>query len=489
VAEEARPSRQAATLLGLLFLATYAYFVSPPAWNESSRFDLVRSLVERQRLDIDPYHQDTGDKAFFRGHYFSDKAPGTALVAAPVYAAYYGFLRLGGGSTPASIPAVERDAQGEQQVLVNPAFRHALYICSLFTSALGGALLGVLFWTFLRDRLALTGPLALQGTLALALGSMVFPYATMFYGHVLAALFLFAAFALVDQDPRRLAGAGALAGMAVLTELPTAPAALLIAGLALWRARRRGLWFAAGLAGPLLVLAAYQWAAFGSVFGSGYAHVSDPEFAAGMSHGLMGVGVPRPGVLVAMLVGRARGLLYVSPVLVLGFVGLGRKLADRRDRALFVVAAAIVLYFLLMNAGYYMWYGGQAIGPRHFIPALPFLCLGLPYAFRRPRPLVVGLLLGVSMLNLLVATAVEPAAPMVGDVLRDHVYRHLLRGELPLVTGPSNLGRMFGLPGPLSLLPLLVVWGLALPLLPPLLSDRSEGPIIAAHPGDADHPA
>jgi hypothetical protein len=460
---EARPG-QAATWLGLLLLVTYAYFVSPPSWNENSRFDLVRSLVERQRLDIDPYQHDTGDKALFAGHYYSDKAPGASFLATPVYAAYYGFVRLTGGTPPASLEAIARDEDGERQYLVNQAFRRALYICNLFTNALGGAVLGALFFTYLAR--LVPGRQALEAALALGLGSLVLPYATMFYGHVLAALFLFAAFALVtglEPGGRRLAGAGALAGLAVLTELPTAPAALLIGAWALWRTRRRGLWFAAGLVPPLVLLALYQHAAFASVLGAGYAHVSRPDFAEGMSHGLLGVGLPRPSVLAAMLVGRSRGLLYLSPVLVLGFVGLVRRVREPT----FALAGAIVLYFLLMNAGYYMWYGGSALGPRHLIPALPFLGLGIPFALRRHRPILVAVLLGVSVCNLLAATAVEPAAPMVADVLRDHVYLHLLRGEVPLPRGPNNLGHAFGLPGPASLLPLLLVWGLAWPVLAP----------------------
>jgi hypothetical protein len=37
-------------------------------------------------LSIDSYHVNTGDKAFFNGHYYSDKAPGTAFLASPVVA-------------------------------------------------------------------------------------------------------------------------------------------------------------------------------------------------------------------------------------------------------------------------------------------------------------------------------------------------------------------------------------------------------------------
>jgi hypothetical protein len=484
VAEHRRP----AAVVGLLLLVTYAYFLSPPSWNENSRFDLVRSLVERRRLDIDPFEHNTGDKSTFGGHTFSDKAPGAAFLASPVYALYYGFRKLSGGPTPSSLPAAGRREEGELPYLVNTAFRRALYVCNLFTNALGGALLGALFFAHLRRR-AVAPAAALVATLALGLGSLVLPYATMFYGHVLAALFLFGAFVLVGQgqgqgqsqgetegEPRRLALAGALGGMAVLTELPTAPAALIIAILAMVTARRRAiLYHVAGAAGPLALLLAYQYAAFGAALRPGYALVSRPEFAAGMARGVMGVGLPRPGVLVAELFGRARGLLYLSPVLVLGFVGqgrwLGRTWRDRGERPAAIAACAVTVYFLLMNAGYYMWYGGSALGPRHLIPALPFLCLGIPLA---SRPLVLaGGLLGLSVVNQLAGTAVGPTAPLLDDVLADHVYRYLLRGAVPSPAGPANLGTLMGLPGVASLLPLLLLWGLAAAVLVPLLWPRA----------------
>jgi hypothetical protein len=249
----------------------------------------------------------------------------------------------------------------------------------------------------------------------------------------------------------------------------------------------------------VLALLAYQRAAFGSALKPGYALVTRPEFAEGMSRGLLGVELPRPRVLGALLFGRARGLLYVSPVLVLGFVGLGRRLAEvwrePRMRVEAALPVAIVLYFLLMNAGYYMWYGGSALGPRHLIPALPFLCLGIPFAVRRrPGSLLLGALLAISVANVLAATAVEPSAPMVADVLRDHVYAHLLRGEVPLPSGPGNLGAMLGLRGLATLLPLLALWGLALPVLIPLVAPgapkaEARSIIAPAEQGGADRPA
>jgi hypothetical protein len=465
----------------LLFL-TYAYFVAAPSWNENSRFALVRALVDGH-VNIDPYQQDTGDKAVFAGHTYSDKAPGSSLLAVPAYASYLAFLRLTGGQRPTSLPAAAM-LDPDAGVLVNASFRRALYLCNLFTNALAGALLGGLFFLTLSGRFGVAPRPALVATLALTVGSLVFPYATMFYGHVLAAAFLFGAFALLAPAPsvRRLAGAGLLCGLAVLTELPTLPAAAGLAAYALWlaRPRRAALWLAAGALGPAIALGAYQTAAFGVPWATGYAHVSRPDFAAGMSHGIFGIGWPRPAALAALLAGRARGLLYTSPVLLLAFIGLGRRLVAtwRSGRAEAVVMAGLVVYFLLLTAGYYMWWGGSAFGPRQAIPALPFLCLGLPFAFARRRSIVAGLLLAVSIANQLAATAVEPSAPLVPDVLRDFLYPHLWRGDVPLVPGAGNMGAVFRLHGVASLLPLLVLWGLALHLLIPLLPPSAPRPMI-----------
>jgi hypothetical protein len=129
-----------------------------------------------------------------------------------------------------------------------------------------------------------------------------------------------------------------------------------------------------------------------------------------------------------------------------------------------------VASFLLMSAGYYMWWGGAALGPRHVIPALPFLALGIPWAVRardgegvtRAGVLVLGVLLVISLLNQLGAVAVSPLVPFGPDVLVDHVYGHLRRGEVAILSGSANGGMLLGLRGPVSLLPLVLLWLLGL---------------------------
>lgn len=48
-----------------------------------SRLNLLHALFTERTFQIDAYHKNTPDKAVFKGHYYSDKAPGTVVLAAP----------------------------------------------------------------------------------------------------------------------------------------------------------------------------------------------------------------------------------------------------------------------------------------------------------------------------------------------------------------------------------------------------------------------
>ena len=74
--------RKAAILLGSVTFLSFLFFYEGGGWNQNSRFDLLRAIVERHTLQIDAYHENTQDKAHFRGHYYSDKAPGAGVSRA-----------------------------------------------------------------------------------------------------------------------------------------------------------------------------------------------------------------------------------------------------------------------------------------------------------------------------------------------------------------------------------------------------------------------
>lgn len=442
---ETRPGRPWIITLVVLALATYGYFQPPPMWNENSRFDLTRAIVERQTFRIDAYYWNTGDKALNAGHVYSDKAPGAALFAVPWYALY---------NAVRTAPTVLRHGVDREP--------HGLALASFLSVALASAL-GLAAFFRIASRLGADREVALLSTLAWGFGSIAFPYSTVFFGHQLCGALLIVSFALVLDDrldgiwrPRRIWLAGLAAGLAVLTEYPAVVGAALIFAYAcaLSRSPRVALWFCLGGLLPIVALAGYLTVCFGAPWRTGYAFVTKPEFE-GMKAGFMGLTYPRPDVIVSLLVGSWRGLLLMCPILALGGVGLWRLARDGR-RAEAWLCAAMVGFFLLLNASYYMWSGGSSLGPRHMVPGLGFLALGIVGLRDGRIRTVAWVLLGYSVITMLVCTAVGPAPPTDADPQLVYYWTRFLANEV--AGGGSNLGTLVGLPGIWSLVPLLVIW-------------------------------
>jgi hypothetical protein len=464
----------------ILFLA-YGYFIPRGAlWNPDTRIFLAASIVDRGQLNIDPYAPYTGDKAAYNGHYYSDKAPGSSLLAVPVYA--FVKLALYQGKTPYLQLLSASDEQRTDFL--------ARSLITLLLVGLPSALLGGLIFRFLaylglgpRGRLALT--------LGYGLGTIAFAFSTVFFSHQIVALLLFAAFYLLFRIRRGALSqwhyltAGALAGYAIITEYPTA---LIVGCLALYALSSARSWRALLLLGagmlPSLVLAAiYNTLCFGAPWNQGYANLAGPEaFRVGQSQGLLGITVPHLDALWQTTFGPYRGLFLLSPFLLLavpGFVLLFRQRAWRSEAALWLGIA--VVYFLFVIS-YFAWDGGYSLGPRHFIPALPFLVLPIALVLKQRGWLrgPAAALIGLSISIVTLATAVFPLndprfdAPLTERVIPlllglqpdpNHpnlpiaaLWSAFLR-EAPFFTHAqldNNWGEVFRLPGIWQLLPLLL---------------------------------
>jgi hypothetical protein len=398
-------------LLVALLLFCYGFFQQGPAWNEYSRYDTVRALVDEGSTRIDSYQDNTGDKAFSGGHWYSDKAPGTALIGVPVYA----LQKVTGSLTGhADVPDVV-----------------AIQGLAFVESGISTALL-VLLLVRLLSPLVGEGWAYLVG-IAYGLGSIAFPFATLFFGHAASTAALFASFFVLHRWRAERGRwppvvAGLLAGLAVLIEIPTVIGVAVLGLYALWIDRRGVLGFVIGGLPLALVFGAYNWVSFGGPFNLGYMNLLPGSFASGMSEGILGVGWPKPEIAGDLLFG-TRGLIRLAPWFLAVPAGLV-ALRDRRVRAEVVVCAAIVVLFVLYNAGYYLPFGGWTPGPRFLLPALPFAAVLVGLVPARLR-LVTGLLVAASVTLMFVATVTMPNAPeRFADPLFQLWLPRLLSGEL-----------------------------------------------------------
>ncbi len=476
-------------LLGVTLFCTYGYFYQSNGWNQDSRFDMVRAIVERHTLRITAYHANTGDKSRVGNEYFSDKAPGHALLAVPFVAVARAGMKLAGADP-----------------LSPTSLMWLLYLCSLTTAALPAAAAALGFLWLARKMGASEGG-ALFGALVFAVGTPIFSYATVFWVHALAAsLLLFALMAAValrdPGSPRRdlLLGAalGLCAGWATISEYPAAVTAVLLTGLALlhvrgtgWRRMLRVLGgIAAGALPCLAVLIWYNLAAFGSPFSIGYQHQVnfapvDELFK-----------LPSGSNLGLSLFGEYRGLLLLSPVLVAAHLGLGMWMldpplapAERSWKEVATFCWVVPGYYFLLNSSYAGWFGGWCYGPRNVASGLALLSLGLAILWTRTGwfmrvPLLLTGLYGMGFAVLAASVTAQPQANILNPIPKLW-WANFKIGRLALFPGSWNWGHRLGLVGLRTLVPLLLLWMLAAVtwVLLPWLSTRLRR---RAHPVSPD---
>ena len=373
----------------LVWAAALSFFheVGP---QDITRLAATEAIVLDGSLRIDRWQDQTPDKAVYRGHYYSDKAPGLSFLALPSFVV----LRAAGVLREANVvPGIWKD-------------RSDLWTLRALTGGLGLLALVVLVGRVAEGVERGAGAITAA---SIGLGTLAQPLAATMFAHLLAGALGFAAFVAAwsglratTQRDLRFAVGGLCAGLAVLTEYQTVfIAAVVLVYLAL-RSIRGAVFFVAAAIPSALALAAYNAAAFGSPFHLSYRYVSS-NFASEQAKGFFGIGVPDPGRLWRILF-TWDGLLLRSPILVLAAVGL--VLLWRKGlRAEAAVCSFVSIAFLALNAGYYDVLGGGSPGPRFFVPALPFLAVGLACAFGRwPRLTFVVAVVSVALMTYRTAT-------------------------------------------------------------------------------------
>ncbi|RME01284.1 MAG: hypothetical protein D6812_08355, partial [Deltaproteobacteria bacterium] len=430
------PERTAA-LLVLSILALFLHEL--PGSNVYSRLDLVYAIGETGRLSIDPYHGNTIDKSYHEGHYYSDKAFGASFLGVLPYLL---LEALSAGFDPPEA-----------------FFRWGV---TFLTISLPSAwLILLLLRSFSPESPPLEGCgrlFAFLVALGYAFGTPAFPFATLFFGHQLAGIFLFFSFLVLWRRRGHwgwatVFAAGLLSGAALLTEYPTGLLIGWIGLYLLWERRSirlLGLFSVAAILLPIVLVGWYNAFCFGDPLTFGYRTHAFAYFQEEMSHGFMGITYPRLSALLTILFSPSRGLFFLSPFLLLLFPALLRLW--RQERSLAVMIGGMGATALLFNAAYYQPGGGYSFGPRHIVPLLPFLVVPIVRAGagwgRGWRMMVTCALLAWSIAAATLANVTDPLFP---DTFENPLYAFSTR--LLLWNGANDtLLRCFGLSAGWSLL-------------------------------------
>ncbi len=493
-------TRHLELLLFLLLWGTYAYFYQSTQHNEAARFDQMRAMLHDHTLAINSYWWNSADVIHYSkdgtDHIYPNKAPGGTLL----------------GLVPFAVVTLILQPLHWWGVADWIYWHLISYFTVLSTVSVLSAIAGVAMFRILRT---VTGDsyLAVMSVVAIWLGTLAFPYSTLFFSHQLAASLLTLAFALIFSWKHRHPAAattgelrffitGGLLGAGVISEYPTFLLAALISVYALWTILRQAsapkkkasfaIAFSAGAMVAVIALVSYNLAAFGK-----WAYVPIEAYAAPNSafpthargllgfqwngfahflHALAAVTVyPKIGIL---YVGIEHWVVYAcSPVLWLSLPGMAILIWRRETRSEGLLVLAMTIVYLLFITSYgtweYDWAGGSYFGSRHLVPLFGFLALPIAVVARRLRFLFYPLL-AVSIFYMLLGTAVEPRVgyPMdnphrdifLPEFLRGHLAQntsYLFDDDHHLLTRDStafNLGKLARLPARHELAPLMLWW-------------------------------
>jgi hypothetical protein len=371
----------------LSLVVAYAVVAQGAGWNQNAHYALVRAfadhttIIDRTRYETGKFYP-TGDISYYRGHIYSNKAPGLAFASLPPY--------------------LVLKAVGKAKPVPDPTSR--LWFLGLWTVVLPA---GVLLLLTRRIGNEFETGFGTAAALTLGLATLVLPFSTLFFSHVLSATLGFTAFTLLWYERRSsgdlwcLAAAGALVGYGIATEFSCAITAAVLGLYALARpraVRRAAAYIGGALVGIAPLLAYNQWSV-GSPFRLAY---SNSVLGPGQTYEFAS---PSFRQAVELLFGPV-GLLRTTPVVALGAVG-AVILYRRGGRAEAAVISGVVLAFLIFNAAFGGAVGGSSPGPRYMIPTLPFLAAPLALVYRR-FPVTTLLLAAASFIEMAAVTITHP---------------------------------------------------------------------------------
>jgi hypothetical protein len=407
-----RPGRLTPGLAAALALALLAclYFALTAAdgiisTNDGSHYALTKALAVDGSARIDPYvnygaiqppkgtptPDDYRDVSARDGHFYSDRPPGTAFLAVPLYRLGELVARVSG----------RRDLD------------FPLRYVTMLPPLLGAATALALYWLARGLGAGQLASVLTAGSAALT--TLLLKYATLLYSHIAGALFVTAALAAVLLAERRPGRAwppalgGATLGWAALAEYPNLLVIVPVGLYVLWRARRgpdsrgfdrRGpLAFALAWAVPILILAGYDWRVFGAPWYTSYTY----QYYFDWARSPLTTYVTPPLTGLRWLLSGPSGLFVITPALALALWGLFLLARRTPARALLLLGVALVV--LLPTALHRTYYGGGSRDTRYLLAIVPALYAPLALwldAIALPRrPLArVALLSGAAVLAL-----------------------------------------------------------------------------------------
>lgn len=399
----------------LIFWVIFSIFITSDSWVDNSSLALTRAIVDEHRLEIDSYVNNTGDRVYYNGHYYSDRVPGAALLAVPVYTAYKFFF----GEIPNANSIYE----------INPSWKYYLFLF-LVNSLISAVFATLTIILVYRISKYFTSNKTHRNLIiiVLGLGTLLLHAGRNFNSHAPSTFFIFLCFYLVfkmkkeNKDYSFIAGISG--GLAVLMEYRII---IILAGIFIMVLISKKLsWILKFILGVLMfysLLLSYDYIVYGSPFDDSYGKIDQSVYQP-IRNNLTCSPLPLsfeytttfqamintikiyflyPVFLklnmikiIRLLFDPFRGLFFYYPIMLLSFVGLFFVYKKYKLESLIILICFFVYLFQVTSTR--IWWHGPCFGPRHLTPFIPFFIIPLFYVFKKLNIKIILFFIIISIL-------------------------------------------------------------------------------------------
>lgn len=455
---------EAEIALFFICLFSFGYFFHGGGANQNATYDQIRAFVEYGELSINRFARNTHDLSIYKGHYFSNKGPGLALLGVPA-----GFILFNAKKLFLYF------------MMEDTYFLLVCHLISWLTVSFISAILCVVLFRFI-SRITQSATAAFIGTMGYAFGTTAFAYSTILYTHQVAAAFSFIPFYLIFVLKNNHANSfpilflsGLLAGYAVITEYPCIFVWLVLFLYVLYHFSDNKKYvciFLIGSAIPAILLLTYNYFCYSNPFLFSYfSHfVRNADVHSGLKGTAKALSFPSIKILYKITFDPYRGIFFYCPFLLTVFPGIYFFLRKAGISKEFLFLVIIVIYYFVFNASYKYWHGGWALGPRHLAAVIPFMVLLASFFIKEYPKISIGAAL-VSFFFMLMAVSVTPETPYkYKNPLIEFYFKNFFDSHLSLNKNPIfgaafskkpfnsyNIGMLLRLPNVLSLIPFYLI--------------------------------
>jgi len=453
-------------LLFIFVSGSLVYFYNGSSWNSSARMAQIYRIVEDGKLDINQYVKKTQDISIKDGMIYPNKAPGSVILGVIPYFIIYHLERYLHVN-----PAKDADI-----ILLNA------YLVKVFANDLLCALATIFLFRillfFTKDYFQ-----SLVGVVAYCLGTMIFPYSSIYLGHIQATSFYIFGFYfflkiyfMSNNEFEKIDFFLSAFFFSISFVIDFFMLYLIIpAGMyILFKSLRRKeyiLFMSSGYILPLSYLMFYNYFCFGGFLELPMKY-NNPIFLYDGTGTFFGSFVkPRWAVLKELLFGEFYGFFTFNPVLCFGLGGIISFFYNKKTRTLSVIILISIVLSFLSNISFIGWWGGSTAGPRYLIGIIPLFIIFASKLLK--LRLVLFAFIVISMLSIYFNLAIVATNPLPGKLSslktkiipdfkemklsQNRSYPRLLDNSLSdkyLDNSAFNLGEKFGLSKELSLFPL-----------------------------------